>query len=194
MRNFKNVMFSFIAFGLMSAYSCQNDNDPNNNVPPASEIPAELQGAWLEEWSLSMQHEFDPLLYNPGTNKWFGGEYDPWSMDPVPGFGIQINQDGTFIWAIVVATSSGGGCQSYTAEYIKGTVLLEEDQITFYPQVRRMKYHSVCNPGNDFDRNEATDSFTLKYDVSTVISVNEYEVLTFTTPYSSVIKYLKLKS
>ncbi len=181
-------------FGVVSFASCKEDDVEPLEDPIESEIPATLRGEWLESWSLYMQHSFDPMLYDPQSNTWFRGSYDPWSMDPVPGFGIQLNRDGTFVWAMVVATSTGG-CQVYTAEYLKGTVSLENDIITFKPQIRRMKYHSVCNPTNDFDRSEDNASFTMQYKLSTVNdSGGQFELLALTSPDGSQIQYARKKS
>lgn len=181
-----------------SAYACQKDNAVNN-IPepemPVSEIPDELVGVWYESWSLYMQYTFDPLLYNPDTKIWFRGSYDPWSMDPRAGFGVEIKKDGTFIWAIAEETGSGG-CQIYTAEYLSGKLYIEGNIITFYPQVRRKKYHSVCNPSNSFDRDESLGSFSLTYKLSesSNYSGQYFDVITFANPDQSEFAYSKLKS
>lgn len=179
-------------------YACRETEDVLGNEPPTPDVPAlpqALAGNWLDSWSLSMQHGFDSLLYNPQTKVWFRGSYDPWSMNPVPGFGIQLQSDGDFIWAVVASTSTGG-CQVYTAEYIKGEIAVEGNTLTFTPQTRRKKYHSVCNPGNNFDRNEDTAGFSLTYTLSTTAnnSGQIFDVLTLTNPDGSQIQYLRLKS
>lgn len=192
--NLTKICLYLFLFGMIGFASCKEDDAEPVGDPAQSEIPVSLRGEWLESWSLYMQHSFDPMLYDPQSNTWFKGNYDPWSMDPVPGFGIQLNQDGTFIWATVVSTGTGG-CQVYTAEYLKGTISLENDIITFKPQTRRMKYHSVCNPANDFDRSEDNANFTMQYKISTVTdSGKEFEVLSLIGPDGSQILYSRVKA
>jgi len=153
-----------LGFCLLLA-SCKEDEVPETE-PIQEELPVELRGTWIDQWSMTMQYVFDPLLYNPQSKEWFRGSYDPWSMDPRHASGIQMQEDGTFIWAVVI-DAGNGGCQSYTAQYIKGTISVDGDELTFKPKVKRMKYHSVCEPGNVFDRDEALDSFTKEFSFST---------------------------
>lgn len=196
MKFFKKAVLLLAVTGILSAYACsKNDGNEPVKEPQKSEVPSALVGDWMESWSLYMQYNFDPLLYNPDTKVWFRGSHDAWSMDPRPGFGVRIGDAGDFIWAIVEGTGSGG-CQIYTADYVKGTVSVEGNKITFYPQVRRQKYNSVCSPGNNFDRDEDKSSFTLTYALSTSNnnSGQVFDVLTFTSPDGSQIAFSKLKT
>jgi len=164
----ENQIFKYVAVLLcfcMFLPSCKEDEVPEQEPTP-EELPEELHGTWIDEWSMTMQYVFDPLLYNSQSKEWFHGSDDPWSMDPRPAFGLQMNDDGTFTWAIVVDAGEGG-CQSYTAQYIRGTITTDGDELTFKPIVKRMKYHSVCDPGNVFDLDEALDSFTKQFTFST---------------------------
>lgn len=197
MKIFKKAIFVLVITGILSSYACSNDegNEPIKETPDNSEVPPTLIGDWMESWSLHMQYKFDPLLYNPDTKVWFRGNYDAWSMDPRPGFGLRIGDAGNFIWARVEGTGSGG-CQIYTADYVKGTVVIEGYKITFHPQIRRQKYNSVCNPDNNYDRDEDNSSFSLAYALSTTAnnSGQKFDVITFTTPDSSQISFSKLKA
>lgn len=190
--NFKPaLMFVLLGCVLLSCREIEPGVDPPE---PKSKLPGHLAGNWLESWSLSMAHEFDSLLYNPQTHVWFRGSYDPWSMDPVPGFGIQLRQDGSFIWAVVASTSTGG-CQIYTARYLKGEVKSEGDSLIFSTATHQMKYHSVCNPGNNFDRSEDQNSFSLSYALSSTSNNagQAFEVLTLTAPDGSQTQYMRNK-
>lgn len=196
MKIFKKAIFVLAIITILGAYACsKDDREQPITETPKSGVPSNLVGDWMESWSLSMQYIFDPLLYNPDTKVWFRGSYDAWSMDPRPGFGLRIGDEGDFIWAIVEGTGSGG-CQIYTAEYVKGTLAIKGNKITFRPQVRRQKYNSVCNPGNNFDRDEDKSSFSLTYALSTSTnnSGQEFDVITFTAPDSSQISFSKLKA
>lgn len=193
--NTKSSLLLFFCFMLsLSTYSCKDDEADSGTGTPRSSVPASLANTWMESWSLYNQYNFDPLLYNAETNVWFHGSHDAWSMDPRPGFGLMISKEGEFIWTTVV-DAGNGGCQSFTAEYLKGTVVVEDNSITFYPTVRRKKYHSVCEPGNRFDRNESTNSFTLNYSLSeeSNYSGQHFDVLTLIKPDQSEIKLSQLK-
>lgn len=107
-------------------------------------------------------------------------------MEPNPGSGIRVSPQGDFTWTTVLSTGTGG-CRLYAAEYLKGTVVVEGEKITFYPTVRRKKYHSACQPDNRFDRDESTSSFSLNYTLSE--EVNEagqrFNVFTLINPDQS---------
>ncbi|MER3374874.1 MAG: hypothetical protein RIM83_09600 [Allomuricauda sp.] len=196
MKIFKKAILLMAITGILSAYACSNDDGDNSiNEPPKSEVPSNMTGDWMDSWSWFMQYEFEPLLYNPTNKVWFHGSYDAWSMDPRPGFGLQIDGEGNFIWTVMVSTSTGG-CQVYTAEYLSGTVVINENKITFLPKVRRKKYHSVCNPGNNFDRDEDKSSFSLNFKVSDGESYNgnEVKVLTLIHPDGSETVYSQTKN
>lgn len=193
MNYLRKVCLLLAVLGTITISACSEDAEIAGN-PPQGKIPSQLAGEWLESWSLYMQHSFDPLLYNPTTQVWFRGSYDPWSMDPVPGFGLQFYEDGSFIWAIATSTGTGG-CKVYTSEYLKGLAIAKGDRLTFYPQTRRMKHHSVCNPVNDFDRDEDKTSFTLQYRISTTISSGqELETVSFIYPDGSQVQYSQQKN
>ncbi|MDF2157054.1 hypothetical protein [Algoriphagus sp. CAU 1675] len=144
---------------LIGFSSCGEDQDP---LPNSNELPEILLGTWLDEWSFTSGYAYKDKLYNPATGQWFDGAYDPWSMNPRPGFGIEIFEDGTFSWSTVVSTGVGG-CQAYIAEYLEGKVEFVDDQLVFSPDIRRKKYHSSCNPSMNFDRNEPTSAFQMGY-------------------------------
>ncbi len=195
MRKIKKKNLVLISLILLGVLSCQYDDtsQPENNQPIGS-IPEELVGVWIDSWSLYMNYDFDPLLYNPVSNKWFSGALDPWSMVPVPGLGIEFKENGGFVHTMVVSTSTGG-CQVYTAQYIKGIVNGSSlDQITFKPQVRRMKHHSVCNPSMDFDRNESTGNYTITIEISETLNNAGQEIneLKMTDEHGAFLKYYKL--
>lgn len=195
MKTFKKVILFMAITGILSSYACSNDDgEKPANAPPSSEVPTTLTGNWMDSWSWFMQYEFEPLLYNSSTNVWFKGSYDPWSMDPRSGFGLQIDDEGNFVWTVVVSTSTGG-CQVYTAEYLNGTVNVKDNKITFHPTVRRKKYHSVCNPGNDFDRDEDKGSFSLNFKITDGEKYhgNEVKVLTLIHPDGSETAYSQTK-
>lgn len=182
--------------GILSSYACSNDDGENPiNETPKGEVPTNLLGNWMDSWSWFMQYEFEPLLYNSSTKVWFKGSYDAWSMDPRPGFGLQIDDEGNFIWTVVVSTSTGG-CQVYTAEYLSGTVVINSDKITFHPKIRRKKYHSVCNPSNNFDRDEDKGSFSVNFKVTDGENYNGHEVkvLTLINPDGSETDYSQTKN
>jgi len=143
-------------FFLSSCYQAQEDTSPQ------IQIPVSLVGEWLDEWSFQNSYPLNTRLFNEHTSLWFSGAYDPWSMDPRPGFGLKIYPDGKFIWTQAVS-SGQGGCQSYVVEFLKGSLEATASTMVFKPNIRRRKYHSACNPSLDFDRNESTDSFQMDY-------------------------------
>ncbi|SFC23377.1 hypothetical protein SAMN04487891_107223 [Flagellimonas taeanensis] len=195
MKIFKKAIWLLAVTGILSGHACSSDNgEEPTKENPKSEVPTELTGNWMDSWSWFMQYNFDPLLYDPDAKVWFRGSYDAWSMDPRPGFGLQIDQSGNFIWTVVVSTNTGG-CQVYTAEYLKGTVEITANKITFHSKVRRKKYHSVCNPGNNFDRDEDKGSFSLTFKITDGESYNGHEVkvLTLINPDGSEVAYSQTK-
>lgn len=180
---------------ILSAYACSTDDGDTIEDSPKSEVPTYLTGDWMDSWSWFMQYSFEPLLYNPSTKIWFHGSHDAWSMDPRPGFGLQIDNEGNFIWTVAVSTSAGG-CQVNTVEYLKGTVEVNHNKITFHPKVRRKKHHSVCNPGNNFDRDEDKGSFSLNFKITDGDNYNGHEVkvLSLIHPDGSETAYSQTKN
>lgn len=159
----KSFMLCLLALNILMLLSCEEEI--TDEVKPKKEVPDALAGTWLDQDSRFFHHPFDPLLYNAQTNSWFHGFNSPWDMDPDPGRGVQIDKNGEFIWTLIHDTGVGG-CRSTAASYLKGTVVVEGEHITFHPSVRRAKYKSVCNPGLDYDKDESTAKFIITYEVT----------------------------
>jgi hypothetical protein len=145
-----------------------------NGGAPTSEIPASLVGEWVNQWSLDMGYTVVEDYYDETNASWFKGAYDPWSMEPYPAYGLKIDEGGNFYW-IVYASSGNGGCRSYSTEFVKGKVAVQDQQIIFKPSLRRKKYHSTCNPSLNFDEAQPLDHFTLGYSLSKTINNQQQE-------------------
>lgn len=182
------LLFLYLFMGV----SCKVDED--NEVVSKSEVPDLLVGTWLDQDSYFFQQAFDPLLYNATSNVWYRGYDSPWDIDPDPGRGLQLNKNGRFIWTLVHDTGVGG-CRTTAASYLKGTVEVDEEKITFYPSIRRAKLKSVCNPGLNYDRDESKEKFTIVCEIEQQKDSwgNEITVLKLINPdgtYSLFYKHL----
>lgn len=129
------------------------------------ELPETLKGNWLDSWSFQNSYIIDDKFYDTDTDVWFRGAMSPWDMDPRPGTGFSILENGEFVWNYGLSTGVGG-CQSYTVEFLKGEVKAEGNTIIFEPSARRRKYHSTCEPSLNFDQDESTDAFAMVYKIS----------------------------
>lgn len=157
---------------LINLSSCEENPEPNLPAPVV-EVPEILTGAWLDDWSFTNEFGFNDRLFNPSTGRWFEGASDPWSMDSRPGMGLKIYPDGSFVW-VTLASNGLEGCRSFVAEYIKGTLDFEEEEMIFKPDLRRKKYQSSCNPQVNFDRNEPVAEFRMEYHLLTQELSNGY--------------------
>lgn len=139
----------------------------NNQIIDAHDdgLPEILRGSWLDSWSFQNSYIIDDKFYDATTGTWFRGAVSPWDMDPRPGTGFTILENGEFVWNYGLSTGVGG-CQSYTVEFLQGEVNTEGNTITFEPSVRRRKYHSTCEPSLNFDRDESTQAFAVAYEIT----------------------------
>ena len=150
---------------LINLSSCE-ESPPPVISDPIVEVPEILTGEWLDDWSFSNEYEFNDQVFNPNTGKWFEGAKDPWSMDSRPGVGLKIYPEGSFVW-VTLASNGLEGCRSFVVEYIKGTLDFEEEEMIFKPNIRRKKHESICNPQDNFDRNDSLLEFRMEYHLLT---------------------------
>ncbi|MFB6340153.1 hypothetical protein ACE1ET_00445 [Saccharicrinis sp. FJH62] len=187
-------LIGIILSGTIGFSSCREFGDDHSQDTNDS-LTTILQGDWMDSWSLTMEYQLEGLLFDPDSEIWFRGYYDPWSMEPQPGFGIRFTNKGDFFWTVVASVGTGG-CRVYTAEYVKGQVTAIGSTLFFYPEIRRLKHHSSCNPENNLDRNESTGSFSLQFSVKQTAdsSGRIYEVLTLIFPDGQETEYIRIKS
>ena len=101
--------------------------------------------------------------------------------------GIQITDDGHFTWAIG-EPSPMTGCESWSAEYITGTISMTEETITFHQDFWRSKFINACEPDQNVDMEVSPSDITLKFEYDKLYNLFSGEVtwvLRFTNPDGS---------
>lgn len=138
----------------------------NLNLPATDPETTTLAGEWVDQWSFNNAHyTVNETLYNPNDNIWFNGSIDPWSMN-APGFGLKINEDGSYTWTIADRSLWTGDCISYSAEYITGNVTQNGNELSFQESYWRSKFYSPCNPDANVDTNVQPGGMVLRYEIS----------------------------
>lgn len=173
------------------------DNLQSGMVYPAilnyPDLPA-VTGIWLDYWSFN--HSATDIaddFYNKDTGLWFDGAANPWKMSEA-GFGIRINENGTFTWNIAESHSMTG-CESYSAEYITGTAMISSGVITFNQEYWRSKFVSACDPSWNMDTEVETSVITLPYEITRMYNAflgKECWKITFINPDGSTFSFYRL--
>ena len=167
-----------------------------NVFPQIIEFPdlPSLTGEWLDEWSFQNNRTSpSDKFYDEGTEIWFEGAADPWTMPSDKGFGIVITEDQTFIWAAAKVTT-WTGCENYNAEFMKGSVAWDDETITFTQTYWRSKFRNVCDPSQDADLEVETGVIALPYRIEKMhnpITSEEFWKLTFTNPDNTTFSYYR---
>lgn len=126
-----------------------------------------ITGVWLDRWSiLGGKNEIANDFYNKETGAWFNGATNPWIMNDA-GFGISINEDGSFTW-LIAEHSPWVGCESYSAEYITGNVITYPDMISFDMHYWRSKFINSCDETQNVDTEVEVFELSLPVQLSKV--------------------------
>ncbi|MBO9727978.1 MAG: hypothetical protein J7623_05010 [Chitinophaga sp.] len=146
--------------------ACKKNKDDNSiPVTPRTDITADVSGvSWfgLDETNMDPDQHFSLTVYNPTTGIWFNNAPTPWDMVPRPGNGIRFSANGDF--EICRFTNSGmGGLKSYAFFYMKGTAEQNGNDIMLHPTIYRNKYHSVSDPGLNYDKELPREAMKIKY-------------------------------
>ncbi|AHM61371.1 PKD domain-containing protein [Flammeovirgaceae bacterium 311] len=132
----------------------------------------QLAGEWFDQTSFRNGYALDDKLYDRATNRWFHGAGYPLTMNPRPGAGLKIAQDGSYIWTIIFAHDPVGSCNvPYSAEYITGNVTLSGNQLQFQENFWRSKFSNPCDTSQDVDTDIDTGSMNLRYEINQVVDV-----------------------
>lgn len=122
-----------------------------------------LEGEWVDQWSLNKGYtSIAALFYNQSTGSWFEGASDPWKMT-AKGMGIRISSNGEFVWTIA-ENSPPTGCVSYSAEFIKGTVSINDETIVFDQEYWRSKFTNSCDASGEMDIEVDPGQFSFTYE------------------------------
>ena len=165
--------------------------------PEESQSPARpsLTGAWMDEWSfmqrLSGIHD---NYYNRQTQTWFGGAANPWAMaDNGKGMGIYFDEDLNFTW-LIAEHSPVTGCESYSAEYITGTVAATTEVITFNQDYWRSKFINSCDESQNVDMDIEPSAIVLSYTLEKMYHMftgEEFWELKFRNPDNSTFSFYR---
>ncbi len=147
-----------------------------------------LSGEWLDYWSFSNgKSGVASDFYNATTQTWYGGAASPWAMAGSIGMGLRINDDKSYTWAIA-EHSPMTGCESYSTEFITGSVIWTEETVTFTEAFWRSRFINSCDPSQNVDMNVTPGAMTLSYTITkmfNVITGAEYWELKFVNPDNS---------
>jgi hypothetical protein len=130
-----------------------------------------ITGEWMDEWSFNHKYSFDDKFYDRQSNRWFRGATSPWTMNPKAGFGLKINANGSYIWTIAEHGPQAGCGNSYSAEYITGTVTASGFTLTFQENYWRSKFHNPCDMSQSVDMNVQPGGMSLRYEISQMYDV-----------------------
>lgn len=201
------VIKNGLGYGLVSKTASQvNENIATINTfvdlqkgimfPETSESPElpPLTGLWLDLWTF--QQNFSDIqnnYYNEATHVWFGGAASPWSTETGKGMGIRLNEDMSFTW-LIAEHSPVTGCESYSAEYITGTITVSGNQITFNQDYWRSKFINSCDPTQNVDMDVAPSPIILGYEITQKSNLWTGELfweLKFSNPDGSSFSYYR---
>jgi hypothetical protein len=162
---------------------------------PFVEPETTLTGEWVDTWSFQHEHyTIDDNFYNSGNGTWFAGATDPWHISPQTGFGLRINDDGSYLWTIAEQSPVNGECSSYSAEYITGSLQSTSDQITFNEDYWKSKFYTSCDPSQNADIEVEPGSMTLRYEINRMYNMftgESYWELKIINPDNSFFTYYK---
>jgi hypothetical protein len=153
-----------------------------------------LTGQWMDSWSfhanrLAMYDNY----YDAAAGVWFGGASSPWLMSGDSGFGLKINEDGSYLWTIA-EHSPMTGCNSFSAEYITGNYEQKENQIVFEETYWRSKFVNSCAPDQNVDTNVQPGGMTLRFEINRMYNLftgAAYWELKLINPDNSFFTYYK---
>jgi hypothetical protein len=163
-----------------------------NVKQPVVHEPLTLAGEWLDWWSVWNNHTtINGTFYDRNTGIWFDGAADPWSMIN-PGFGLKINNDGTYVWTIA-EQSPMSGCASYSAEHFTGKVAGTTTELTFIEESWRSKFYFSCDESQNIDIEVQPGQMTLPFESYEEVHFGKtYTVLKLFSGGDS-FKYYRLK-
>lgn len=154
-----------------------------------------LSGQWVDQWSFQNDHlTIAADFYHATSNTWFGGASDPWHMSPASGFGINIHEDGSYVWTIAQYAPWTGECSAYSAEYISGHLQSTATEITFEEDYWRSKFYTSCDPDQNVDTDVQPGRMTLRYQINKVYNMftgADYWELKIINPDDSFFTYYR---
>ena len=163
---------------------------------PAPPETTTLVGEWVDMWSLQNNRlTVAENFYNPSSGAWFNGASTPWDMPEGSGFGLKINPDGTYLWTVAEHSPWTGECNSYSAEYIIGTITPATNSLlTFTETYWRSKFYNSCDPDQNIDMNVEPGGMTLRFEIKKMYNLFlgiEYWELKIFNPDGSFFTYHK---
>ena len=130
-----------------------------------------LTGQWMDSWSFQASRlEIYENYYDATAALWFNGASSPWLMSGDSGFGLKINEDGSYLWTIA-EHSPMTGCNSYSAEYITGNYEQTENEIVFEETYWRSKFVNSCAPDQNVDTDVQSGGMTLRFEINRMYNV-----------------------
>ena len=205
-----SVSGSTLEHGLGWGIYAQDGSEVNADIPsvnffdsftagyyrlPFEEPETTLTGQWVDTWSFQREHyTVDHNFYNRATGTWFAGAADPWHISPQTGFGLKINEDGSYIWTIAEQSPANGECSSYSAEYITGSLESAANEISFNEDYWRSKFYTSCDPSQNADIEVEPGSMTLRYEINRMYNMftgEAYWELKLINPDNSFFTYYK---
>jgi hypothetical protein len=152
-----------------------------------------LQGAWVDAWSFNKGlATIDENFYDVTTGTWFNGAEDPWKMSPASAIGLNVHEDGSYVWTIA-ENSPITECISYSAEYFRGTLDATNTEITFTESYWRDKYYNSCDEEGNIDQEVPPGTMSLRYEISleTNQAGTKYWALKLFNPDDSFFTYYR---
>ena len=164
--------------------------------PKAIQYPdmPSLKGEWFDQWTFQNNRtSVSANFYDQESATWFEGAESPWTMTSDKGLGIVINDDNSFVWAAAEATP-WTGCENFNAEFMKGSVVWDEETITFNQAYWRSKFVNVCDPSQNADLEVETGEIALRYEINKMYNMLTGEAfwqLKFFNPDNSTFSYYR---
>ncbi len=176
---------SFFNFVLGNAY-------PESLTNPE---PPDLASDWVDWWSFNEElYIVDEKFFVKSSEIWFKGALGPWSMSDQQGFGIRISENGNFIWTVAERHTFAPECNSYSAEYILGSIQVVGNQIKFEQNYWRTKFTNSCDTSQNSDENVTPVIIVLNYEINRVfhhLTGMPFWELKFINPDGSTFSYFR---
>jgi hypothetical protein len=135
-------------------------------LPFSDPETTQLTGEWMDSWSFQNSRlTVAGNYYDATSGTWFNGASSPWQMTGTSGFGLKINEDGSYLWTIAEQAPMTG-CGAYSAEYIKGNYQQGTNEIVFTESYWRSKFYNDCAPDQNVDTEVETGTMTLRYEIN----------------------------
>ena len=172
-------------------------NLPLGSVYPTGvhnpETPS-LIGNWVDWWSFTEEnYTIDPKFYDRSSGVWFKGAADPWNINSQQGFGIQISDNGSYVWTIAERHQLPQ-CLSYSAEFITGTIESTLNTVTMTQDYWRSKFVNNCAPDQNSDQSITPGDLVLRYEINKVFDPftgRPFWELKFFNPDNSTFSYFR---